>query len=216
MGPDNEHLAAMRVEYREKDNCVDLDVDWLDAGWEVLLRTWIGDAELAGIAEPNAMVLATVEAGRPVSRSVLCKNLDENGVTFFTDSGSDKAAQLAATPFASATFPWYQLGRQVHIRGRVSRTEAAVPAEYWAHRPRASQLGFWASQQSQPIPSRAALLAALAEVTARFDDVEQVPVAPNWGGYVIAPDVVEFWQGREGRLHNRIRVTDGRVERLQP
>lgn len=216
MGPDNEHLAAMRVEYREKDNSADLDADWLQEGWEVLLRTWIGDAERAGIAEPNAMVLATVEAGRPVSRSVLCKNLDENGITFFTDSGSAKAAQLAATPFASATFPWYQLGRQVHIRGRVSRTPAAVPAEYWAHRPRASQLGFWASQQSAPISSRGALLAALAEVTARFDGVEQVPVPPNWGGYVIAPEVVEFWQGREGRLHNRIQVIDGRVERLQP
>ncbi|MEO6792619.1 MAG: pyridoxamine 5'-phosphate oxidase [Mycobacterium sp.] len=216
MGPDNEHLAAMRVEYREKDNSGDLDADWLQAGWEVLLRNWIGDAERAGIAEPNAMVLATVEDGRPFSRSVLCKNLDENGITFFTDSGSAKAAQLAATPFASATFPWYQLGRQVHVRGRVSRTAPAVPAEYWAHRPRASQLGFWASQQSAPIPSRAALLAQLAEVTARFDEVEQVPVPPNWGGYVIAPEVVEFWQGREGRLHNRIRVIDGRVERLQP
>ncbi len=206
----------MRVEYREKDNCGDLDVDWLADGWEVLLRNWIGDAERAGIAEPNAMVLATVEDGRPVSRSVLCKNLDENGVTFFTDDGSAKAAQLAATPYASATFPWYQLGRQVHIRGRVTKTDPAIPAEYWAHRPRASQLGFWASQQSRPIASRAALLEQLVEVTARFADAEQVPVAPTWAGYVIAPEQVEFWQGREGRLHNRIRVTDGRVERLQP
>lgn len=216
MGPDNEHLAAMRVEYREKDGSADLDESWLDVGWEVLLRNWIGDAERAGIAEPNAMVLATVEDGRPVSRSVLCKNLEENGVTFFTDDGSAKAAQLATTPYASATFPWYQLGRQVHIRGRVTKTDAAIPAEYWVHRPRASQLGFWASQQSQPIASRAALLDQLAEVTARFADDEQVPVAPTWAGYVIAPEVVEFWQGREGRLHNRIRVTGGRIERLQP
>ncbi|MGB3896011.1 pyridoxamine 5'-phosphate oxidase [Mycolicibacter sinensis] len=215
-GPDNEHLAAMRVEYREKDNSGDLDVDWLEDGWEVLLRNWIGDAERAGVPEPNAMVLATVEDGRPVSRSVLCKNLDGNGVTFFTDDGSAKAAQLAATPYASATFPWYQLGRQVHIRGRVTKTDAAIPAEYWAHRPRASQLGYWASQQSQPIASRAALLEQLVEVTARFADAEQVPVAPTWAGYVIAPEVVEFWQGREGRLHNRIRVSGGRIERLQP
>ena len=206
----------MRVEYQEKDNSGDLDADWLEAGWEVLLRNWIGDAERAGIAEPNAMVLATVEDGRPVSRSVLCKNLDENGVTFFTDDGSAKAAQLAATPYASATFPWYQLGRQVHIRGPVTKTDAAIPAEYWVHRPRASQLGFWASQQSQPIASRGALLDQLAEVTARFADAEQVPVAPNWAGYLIAPEVVEFWQGREGRLHNRIRVTGERIERLQP
>ncbi|MEB3034697.1 pyridoxamine 5'-phosphate oxidase [[Mycobacterium] nativiensis] len=215
-GPDNEHLAAMRVEYQEKDNSGDLEADWLDEGWEVLLRNWIGDAERAGVAEPNAMVVATVEAGRPVTRSVLCKNLDAGGVTFFTDAGSAKAAELAQTPFASATFPWYQLGRQVHIRGRVSRTDAAVPAEYWAHRPRASQLGFWASQQSQPIASRAALLDQLAAVTDQFADLKQIPVPSNWVGYVIAPEVVEFWQGREGRLHNRIRVTGGRIERLQP
>lgn len=216
-GPDNEHLAAMRVEYRsEKDNSGDLETDWLDDGWEALLRNWIGDAERAGVAEPNAMVVATVQDGRPVTRSVLCKNLDADGVTFFTDAGSAKAAELGETPFASATFPWYQLGRQVHIRGRVSRTDAAVPAEYWAHRPRASQLGFWASQQSSPIASRAELLDQLTEVTTRFADLEQIPVPPNWVGYVIAPEVVEFWQGREGRLHNRIRVTGGRIERLQP
>lgn len=206
----------MRVEYREKDNSGDLDADWLEAGWEVLLRNWIGDAERAGISEPNAMVLATVQAGRPVSRSVLCKNLDEDGVTFFTDSDSAKAAELAATPYASATFPWYQLGRQVHIRGPVTMLDESISAEYWLHRPRASQLGFCASQQSEPIASRAALLEQLDEVTARYDGTESIPAPPNWRGYRIAPEVVEFWQGREGRLHNRIRVTGGRVERLQP
>ncbi|TXI59260.1 MAG: pyridoxamine 5'-phosphate oxidase [Mycolicibacter arupensis] len=206
----------MRVEYQEKDNSGDLDADWLEAGWEVLLRNWIGDAARAGIAEPNAMVLATVDAGRPVSRSVLCKNLDEHGVTFFTDSDSAKAAELAATPYASATFPWYQLGRQVHIRGPVVQLDESVSAQYWGHRPRASQLGFCASQQSQPIASRAALLAQLDAVTARFAGAESIPAPANWRGYRIAPEVVEFWQGREGRLHNRIRVTGGRVERLQP
>ena len=216
-GPDNEHLAAMRVEYRsEKDHSDDLDESWLDGGWQALLRTWIGDAERAGIAEPNAMVVATVDAGRPVCRSVLCKALDENGVTFFTDGESAKAAQLAAVPYASATFPWYQLGRQVHIRGRVTRTDPSVPADYWTKRPRGSQLGFWASHQSRPVASRAALLDQLAEVTERFAGQEQVPIPDNWVGYVIAPEVVEFWQGRESRLHNRIRVTGGRVERLQP
>lgn len=206
----------MRVEYREKDNSGDLDADWLEGGWEVLLRNWIGDAERAGISEPNAMVLATVQAGRPVSRSVLCKNLDEDGVTFFTDSDSAKAAELAATPYASATFPWYQLGRQVHIRGPVTMLDEPISAEYWLHRPRASQLGFCASQQSEPIASRAALLEQLDAVTARYDGTEPIPAPPNWRGYRIAPEVVEFWQGREGRLHNRIRVTGGRVERLQP
>jgi len=206
----------MRVEYQEKDNSDDLDADWLADGWEALLRNWIGDAERAGIAEPNAMVLATVEAGRPVSRSVLCKNLDEHGVTFFTDSDSAKAAELAATPYASATFPWYQLGRQVHVRGPVTQLDESVSAQYWVHRPRASQLGFCASQQSQPIASRAALLQQLDEVTARFSGAASIPAPGNWRGYRIAPEVVEFWQGREGRLHNRIRVAGGRVERLQP
>lgn len=228
-GPDNEQLAAMRVEYPvekldelekleklEKDDSGDLDADWLDEGWQVLLRKWIGDAERAGVAEPNAMVLATVDGGRPATRSVLCKALDESGITFFTDGSSAKADQLATTPYASATFPWYRLGRQVHLRGPVTRADPAVAADYWVSRPRGSQLGFWASQQSQPIGSRAALLAKLAEVSARFADADPVPAPSNWVGYVIAPEVVEFWQGRENRLHNRIRVTGGHVQRLQP
>lgn len=207
----------MRVEYgSEKDNSVDLDAEWLAAGWQVLLRQWIGDAERAGVAEPNAMVLATVELGRPVSRSVLCKSIGQSGITFFTNYDSAKATQLAATPYASATFPWYQLGRQAHIRGPVTKVDPEVTQDYWFKRPRGSQLGAWASHQSQPIASRAALVDQLAEVTARFADWERVPVPPHWGGYLIAPEVVEFWQGRENRLHNRIRVTGGRTERLQP
>jgi pyridoxamine 5'-phosphate oxidase len=227
--PSGEHLAGMRVEYGsvEKDGSPDLDVDWLADGWLVLLRKWIDDAERAGIAEPNAMVLATVDAaGRPVSRSVLCKNVDENGVTFFTSYDSAKGDELAATPYASVTFPWYALGRQVHVRGPVSKVSADATADYWSKRPRGSQLGAWASEQSRPIETRAALLDQLAQVTVRFAGLEQVPVPPNWGGYLVSPEVVEFWQGRENRVHNRIRVTTrpvgpatsdtARVERLQP
>lgn len=219
-GPEagKEHLRGMRVEYgsAEKDGSPDLDVDWLDGGWLALLRTWIDDAERSGVAEPNAMVLATVADGRPVTRSVLCKSVDETGITFFTHYDSAKGEELAVTPYASVTFPWYQLGRQVHIRGPVTKVDPQLTEDYWSHRPRGSQLGAWASRQSQPIASRAALLAQLAEVTARFADSERVPVPPAWGGYLIAPELVEFWQGRENRLHNRIRVADGRVERLQP
>jgi pyridoxamine 5'-phosphate oxidase len=208
----------MRVEYgsAEKDGRPDLDVDWVADGWVVLLRKWIGDAERAGVAEPNAFVLATVDAnGRPMSRSVLCKSVEETGITFFTNYDSAKAADLATAPYASATFPWYALGRQVHVRGPVSKVTADVTADYWSKRPRGSQLGAWASAQSQPIGSRAELLAQLAEVTERFADGE-VPVPPNWGGYLLAAEVVEFWQGREDRLHNRIKIGGGRVERLQP
>lgn len=209
----------MRVEYGsvEKDGSPDLDADWLRDGWVSLLRKWIDDAERSGVAEPNALVLATVTAdGRPASRSVLCKSVDETGITFFTNYDSAKGDDLAATAYASATFPWYQLGRQVHIRGPVSKVSAQATEDYWSKRPRGSQLGAWASQQSQPIASRAALLEQLGEVTARFADREQVPVPPGWGGYLIAPELVEFWQGRENRLHNRIRLTGDRVERLQP
>ncbi|OBH88838.1 pyridoxamine 5'-phosphate oxidase [Mycobacterium sp. E2733] len=217
-GPDSEHLQRMRVEYGsvEKDGSPDLDADWLDDGWVSLLRKWIDDAERSGVAEPNAMVLATIVDGRPASRSVLCKSVDESGITFFTNYGSAKGAELATTPYASVTFPWYQLGRQVHLRGPVSKVTSAATENYWSKRPRGSQLGAWASDQSRPIASRAALLDQLAEVTARFADQEQIPVPPGWGGYLLAPESIEFWQGRENRLHNRIRVTGGHVERLQP
>lgn len=208
----------MRVEYGsvEKDGSPDLDADWLDDGWVALLRKWIDEAERSGVAEPNAMVLATVADGRPTSRSVLCKSVDESGITFFTNYDSAKGADLAATPYASVTFPWYQLGRQVHLRGPVSKVTPEATEDYWSKRPRGSQLGAWASHQSRPIASRAALLDQLAEVTARFADREQIPVPPGWGGYLLAPESVEFWQGRENRLHNRIRVTGAHVERLQP
>ena len=219
----------MRVEYgsAEKDGSPDLDADWLADGWVALLRKWLADAERAGVAEPNAMVVGTVdEKGRPVTRSVLCKSVDETGITFFTNYDSAKGEELATTPYASATFPWFLLGRQVHVRGPVTKVSAEVTADYWRHRPRGSQLGAWASHQSRPIASRAALLEQLAEVTERFATLDDVPVPPNWGGYLIAPEVVEFWQGRENRVHNRIRVAAGdggpatrgpaRIERLQP
>jgi pyridoxamine 5'-phosphate oxidase len=209
----------MRVEYgsAEKDGSPDLDADWLADGWLALLRHWFADAQRAGVAEPNAMVVGTVDRrGRPVTRAVLCKSMDETGITFFTNYDSAKGEELADNPYASATFPWFLLGRQVHVRGPVTKVSAEVTADYWAHRPRGSQLGAWASYQSRPIASRAALLEQLAEVTERFAGLDAVPVPPNWGGFLIAPEVVEFWQGRENRVHNRIRVMGGQVERLQP
>ncbi|MCB0931744.1 MAG: pyridoxamine 5'-phosphate oxidase [Mycobacterium sp.] len=208
----------MRVEYGsvEKDGSTDLDVDWLAGGWLALLHNWIDEAEQAGVAEPNAMVLGTVENGRPVTRAVLCKSVDADGVTFYTNYESNKGADLAATPYASVTFPWFALGRQVHIRGAVTKVSSEETAEYWARRPRGSQLGAWASEQSRPIASRAELLAQLDEVTARFAGHDEIPVPPHWGGYRLAAEVIEFWQGRENRIHNRIRVTGDCIERLQP
>ncbi len=219
VGPDNEHLAAMRKEYgsKERDGSPDLDVDWLTDGWLALLRKWIGDAERGGVAEPNAMVLATVqrgEAGQPVG-AVQGRRRSRHRLLLATTT-RPRVSNWPQTPYASATFPWYLLNRQFHIRGPVTKVEPQATESYWNNRPRGSQLGAWASHQSAPIASRAALVDQLAEVTARFADDEHVPVPPNWGGYRIAPAEVEFWQGREDRLHNRIRVVGGRVERLQP
>lgn len=208
----------MRVEYGsvEKDGSSDLDVDWLADGWLALLHRWIDEAEQAGIVEPNAMVLATVDDGRPVTRTVLCKSAEADGITFYTNYDSAKGAELTVTPYASVTFPWYALGRQVHVRGPVTKVSAQETADYWERRPRGSQLGAWASAQSRPIASRADLMAQLALAAERFPADEPVPPPPHWGGYRIAVEVIEFWQGRENRIHNRIRVTRDRIERLQP
>jgi pyridoxamine 5'-phosphate oxidase len=219
-------VAAMRAEYGGDP---DLEESWLADGWEPLLRTWIEQATTAGIAEPNAMVLATVETSdtgpRPASRTVLCKRLSPEGVTFYTNFDSSKGTQLAAVPYASATFVWPALGRQVTVRGPVQKVPAEVTAVYWRSRPRDSQLGAWASLQSRPIGSRAELDRRLAAVTDRFDGIDEIPVPENWGGYLLRPEMVEFWQGRRSRLHNRLRVSleSGtidvsamKVQRLQP
>ncbi|MFE7742555.1 pyridoxamine 5'-phosphate oxidase [Nocardia sp. NPDC057455] len=221
-------LAAMRVDYgglpHGGNDDVDLDETWLAGGWEPLLRHWIEQATAVGIAEPNAMVLATVSLAdgkpRPVARTVLCKGLSPDGVIFYTNYDSAKGAQLTAVPYAAVTFVWPALGRQVHLRGAVERVPAETTVEYWRSRPRDSQLGAWASRQSQPIGSRAELDRTLAEATARFAEVDEIPVPPHWGGYLVRPDEVEFWQGRRGRLHNRIRMriddATTTIERLQP
>ncbi|MFI1914840.1 pyridoxamine 5'-phosphate oxidase [Nocardia sp. NPDC020380] len=228
-------IAAMRVEYGvdQGDNHpgieTDLDESWLTDGWEALLRNWIEHATSAGVTDPNAMVLATIEVAedgpRPTTRTVLCKGLSPEGVTFYTNYESFKGRQLTETPYASATFVWPALGRQVTVRGPVHQVSPETTALYWQSRPRGSRLGAWASKQSRPIASREALDNQLAEVTARFEEVAEIPVPPFWGGFMIRPDYVEFWQGRRSRMHNRIRVTlepgntdvaAMKVERLQP
>ncbi|MGB7236703.1 MAG: pyridoxamine 5'-phosphate oxidase [Rhodococcus sp. (in: high G+C Gram-positive bacteria)] len=205
----------MRVDYKED---VDLDVERLQNGWLPLAQEWLADAIDASIPEPNALVLATVDAdGRPSTRTVLCKGLDADGVVFYTNYDSDKGTQLQRTAYASLTFPWIGIERQLTIRGAAEKVSAEMTAEYFASRPRGSQLGAWASQQSRPISSRVALNDALDAVTAKFEG-RDVPVPPHWGGFRVRPDNVEFWQGRKSRLHNRIRfmVATSKVERLQP
>ncbi|MCK0439639.1 pyridoxamine 5'-phosphate oxidase [Gordonia alkaliphila] len=203
-----------------------LDTTWLtgDPPWPALFQRWLGEAVAAQIPEPNAMVLGTVDAdGRPATRTVLCKGADADGVVFFTGYDSRKGRALAANPVASVTFPWIAMERQVHFRGRVVKVDPAETLAYWQARPRGSQLSAYASQQSEPIGSRADLVAAAAAVAAEFGGVDgqtPVPVPPHWGGYRLEPVSVEFWQGRADRLHNRVLTEDTgtgwTVQRLQP
>jgi pyridoxamine 5'-phosphate oxidase len=176
--------------------------------WHEQLRRWLAEAAQAGLAEPNAMVLATVDAGgRPSSRTVLCKGLDARGIVFYTNYTSAKSAALLANGLASVTFPWYALHRQVHVRGTARKVSAAETAAYWATRPRGSQLGAWASPQSKEVASRGVLDAALAEMRRRFSGTAEIPVPPHWGGWRIRPQEVEFWQGRPDRMHDRLLFT---------
>jgi len=210
-------LPGMRVAY---DNAA-LDESALGQSWTEQLRSWLEQAVAAGLSEPNAMVLATASpAGLPSSRTVLCKGVDEWGVVFYTNYTSAKSHDLSSTRYASATFPWYGLHRQVHVRGEVEEVSAAETTQYWASRPRGSQLGAWASPQSRVVGGRAELDNALRSVQRRFETVDEVPAPPHWGGWRIRPDVVEFWQGREDRMHDRLRYVrdDGawHIERVAP
>jgi pyridoxamine 5'-phosphate oxidase len=210
-------LPGMRVAY----NSEAFDESALAATWTEQLQSWLNQAIEANFAEPNAMVLATADSeGRPSSRTVLCKGLDERGVVFYTNYTSAKSHDLTATRYASATFPWYPLHRQVTVRGEVEKVDAKETAEYWASRPRGSQLGAWASPQSRVVEGRQPLDNALRSIERRFADVDEIPAPPHWGGWRIRPDVVEFWQGRADRMHDRLRymrTDDGwHVERVAP
>jgi pyridoxamine 5'-phosphate oxidase len=185
---------------------------------------WFCAAVQAGVGEPNAMVLATATpAGVPSARVVLLKAYDEGGFVFYTNYDSRKAAELAGNPRAALLFPWHDLERQVRVEGVVGRTSAAESELYFSSRPRGSQLGAWASPQSAVLSSRAELAERLAEVTDRFgvdEDADRVPLPDFWGGYRLRPDVVEFWQGRSDRLHDRLRYrhrpSGWRRDRLAP
>jgi pyridoxamine 5'-phosphate oxidase len=210
-------LPTMRVSYEEGT----LSEAELAGTWHEQLQSWLDDAIRSGAPEPNAMVLATATAdGMPASRTVLMKGLDERGVVFFTNYTSAKSHDLMATRFASSTFPWYSLHRQATVRGTVEKVSLSETKTYWASRPRGSQLGAWASPQSIVVSGRGALESALANVQRRFADADEVPVPPHWGGWRIRPEIVEFWQGRRDRMHDRLQfklTRDGwKTERLGP
>lgn len=185
-----------------------------------LFRHWFEEALRAELTEPNAMVLATVDAlGRPSARVVLLKDFNEAGFVFYTNYESRKGKELAQNPWAALVFWWAELMRQVRIEGRVEKVPAEESDAYFQTRPRESQLGAWASPQSQVVPDRATLEQRVAEWARQFNG-RKIPRPPHWGGYRVVPEVIEFWQGRLGRLHDRLRyqrTTQGWVrERLAP
>jgi pyridoxamine 5'-phosphate oxidase len=211
-----EDLARLRQEYSGA-----LTEDDLAPTWVAQFGRWFVDATAARVLEPNAMVLATAdERGRPSARTVLLKSYDERGFVFYTNYTSRKGRDLDANPYASAVFGWLPLHRQVIVTGPVRRVSRAETEAYFAIRPRGAQIGAWASHQSTVLTSRKDLEAAAAEVAERFDGTEVLPAPPHWGGFRIEPETVEFWQGRDSRLHDRLRFRrEGDVwitERLAP
>lgn len=168
-------------------------------------RYWFKQSLEAEILEPNAMTLATVnEEGKPTARIVLLKNLDEKGFTFFTNYKSTKGKNLALNPWASLVFWWGELERQVRIEGEIEKITPTESDQYFHSRPLGSQLGAWVSPQSEVIPNREFLDSRLKEVTKEYENREIIPRPSHWGGYRVIPSAIEFWQGRENRLHDRI------------
>jgi pyridoxamine 5'-phosphate oxidase len=212
---DPDRLAALRAEYR-RSGLAEADVA---ADPIAQFAGWLVEAVEVGLPEPNAVVVATVGAdARPSGRHVLLREYDERGFVFYTNLTSRKATEIRANAGVCLVFPWFPMQRQVIVIGTAGEISRAEAAAYFATRPRGAQLGAWASTQSAVIPGREWLDERVADAAARFPD--DVPLPDFWGGFRVTPETVEFWQGREDRLHDRLRYRrDGErwlVERLSP
>ena len=212
------NLRDRRIQYETAG----LDFDDLDESPIQQWHAWYIEAVEAELAEPNAMAVSTIDAeGMPDSRIVLVRGFDDDGLTFFGNYNSAKGQQIDANPVASAVFPWIGLHRQVRVRGSIEMLPRHESDAYFASRPRDSQLGAWASPQSEVIEGRDVLNQQHTEFAEKFGGAE-VPRPPHWGGWLLVPEVFEFWQGRPNRLHDRFRyrrddnTQDWVIERLAP
>ena len=214
-GQERLELASLREEYSRAG----LEEGDLAPDPFTMFDRWMREALESGLYEPNAMVVATVDPdGQPAARMVLLKGVSPDGFVFFTNTGSRKGSELAANPRCGLLFPWHPLERQVRVDGVAEPLSEQAVAQYFASRPRPSRLGAWASRQSSVVRGRDELVEAYAAAETRFPD--EVPVPDQWGGYLVRPEAVEFWQGRPGRMHDRLvyrRTEQGwRTERLAP
>ena len=215
---DNQQLENLRQDYSANSlDLKDVLVNPIDQ-----FKTWFQEAEKAQILEPNAMILGTVDSNGQVSqRTVLLKGLSEKGFVWYTNYESAKGADLLENPKASLLFLWLDLQRQVRIEGFTRKTDRASSLKYFQSRPRGSQIGAWASPQSKVIRDRKTLESNVVAMEKKFKSTNQLPLPPHWGGYVLEPIKMEFWQGRSSRLHDRIayhrkKVNDWYSVRLAP
>lgn len=211
-----DHALHRHTDYGQQP----LTEDGVDRDPLAQFTRWLAEADEAGVYEPNAMVLSTIDADRlPSSRTVLLRTVDAHGFEFFTSYTSAKGRALLVHPHVSIVFPWYTIHRQVIIRGTAEPTSAEVSDAYFATRPRGSQIAAAASDQSQPIADRGLLEARVRELEGLYEGGE-VPRPATWGGFRVVPTSFEFWQGRSSRMHDRLRFThhegSWRLERLQP
>lgn len=210
-------IAELRQEY----SMTSLRRDELLDNPMAQFRIWFNEALETEITEPNAMTLSTVAPmGMPSSRIVLLKELQEDGFIFYTNYGSKKAKDMSTNPYVALNFLWKEIQRQVRIEGSVTKTSVEQSTNYFQSRPKGSQIGAWASMQSAVIDGREGMEEAMKKLETEYANDQVLPLPPNWGGYKVKPQLMEFWQGRRNRLHDRFRYTfeksKWKIERLAP